>query len=84
MTEQQLLHKSESSSEPQSLAELFHLVKSLLPADQKVVVAPPELKVADAIELMLEHNYSQLPVVAGNAVLVEPPLVDSPVSGKKE
>ncbi|MHC4619375.1 MAG: CBS domain-containing protein [Planctomycetota bacterium] len=58
-----------SSSEPQSLAELFHLVKSLLPADQKVVSAPPEMKVADAIELMLEHNYSQLPIVAGNAVL---------------
>lgn len=69
MGEQQLPEQSESSSEPQSLAELFHLVKSLLPKDQKVVVAPPEMKVAEAIALMLEHNYSQLPVVAGDAVL---------------
>ena len=69
MSEHQLPDSVQSSSEPQSLAELFHLVKSLLPEEQKVVAAPPEMKVADAIELMLEHNYSQLPVVAGNAVL---------------
>lgn len=60
---------SESRVDAQSLAELFHLVRSLIPEDQAIVVARPEMTVAEAIELMQRHNYSQLPVVAGQAVL---------------
>jgi len=59
----------ELQAEPQSLAELFHLVKSLIPEDQKLAVASPEMTVSDAIQLMRKHKFTQLPVVAGQAVL---------------
>ncbi|MFC2031432.1 DUF4268 domain-containing protein [Chloroflexota bacterium] len=52
-----------------SLVEQFHLVRSLVPESQQVVTAPPDMRVGDAIELMNEHKFSQLPVVAGKAVL---------------
>jgi CBS domain-containing protein len=60
---------SESQVDAQSLAELFHLVRNLIPEDQELVVARPDMRVREAIELMQRHNYSQLPVVAGQAVL---------------
>jgi CBS domain-containing protein len=56
-------------TDPQSLTEIFHLVQSLIPEAQRLTPAPPDMKVADAIQLMQKHNYSQLPVVAGDAVL---------------
>jgi CBS domain-containing protein len=60
---------SASETEPQSLAELFHLVKSLIPENQKLYTASPDMTVAEAIQVMHRHNFSQLPVVAGNTVL---------------
>jgi CBS domain-containing protein len=60
---------SGSQVDAQSLAELFHLVRSLIPEDQELVVARPHMIVSEAIQLMQRHNYSQLPVVAGQAVL---------------
>lgn len=60
---------SGSPVDARSLAELFHLVKSLIPEDQKLIVAGPEMRVAQAVRLMQRHNFSQLPVVAGRAVL---------------
>jgi CBS domain-containing protein len=53
----------------QSLAELFHLVRSLMPKDQKLSMASPEMTVAEAVEEMRRCNYSQLPVAVGNVVL---------------
>jgi CBS domain-containing protein len=53
----------------ESLAELFHLVRSLVPAGQQVTTASPSMSVAQAIRLMLKNNFSQLPVVEGKAVL---------------
>ena len=58
-----------SQVESESLAELFHLIRSLIPEDQEVVAVPPEMRVTEAVRLMQRHNYSQLPVVAGRAVL---------------
>jgi len=58
-----------SEAETQSLAELFHLVKSLIPDGQELVVASPEMTVAEAIQLMRRYDFSQLPVVAGQTVL---------------
>ena len=52
-----------------SLAELFHLVGRLVPDGQQVVAAPPNMTVAEAIRIMSEHNFTQLPVTAGKAVL---------------
>lgn len=56
-------------NDPQSLTELFHLVKSLIPADQELITASPDMTVAEAIALMQKHDFSQLPVMAGPAVL---------------
>ncbi len=61
--------KDVTEVEAGSLAELFHLVGSLVPEGQQVIAAPPDMRVAEAIRLMDEHNFSQLPVVAGRAVL---------------
>ena len=58
-----------SESSTGSMAELFHLVKSLIPEGQEVVTVPPDLRVAEAIEIMDKHKFSQVPVVAGNVVL---------------
>jgi CBS domain-containing protein len=60
---------SASKAEAQSLAELFHLVRSIVPEGQEVVSASPEMTVARALQLMRKHNFSQLPVVAGDDVL---------------
>ena len=60
--------KNKPSSE-QSLAELFHLVKSLIPDGQVVERVERHKTVAEAIALMRQYNYTQLPVVSGNAVL---------------
>lgn len=53
----------------QSLAELFHLVRSLVPQDQRLFTASPDMTVAEAIQIMRQHNFSQLPVIAGDTVL---------------
>jgi CBS domain-containing protein len=52
-----------------TLAELFHLVGSLIPQKQKIKVAHRDTTVAQAIAMMRECHYSQLPVVSGKAVL---------------
>lgn len=48
---------------------LFHRLNSVLPKEQEVVSVGPDTPLADAIELMERHGYSQLPIVEGNAVL---------------
>ncbi|MCG3209275.1 MAG: hypothetical protein FOGNACKC_02896 [Anaerolineae bacterium] len=65
-----------ASSEPltpetisQSLTELFHLVRSLIPEDQNLVTVSPNTEVSTAVALMQKYNFSQLPVVAGDDVL---------------
>ena len=52
-----------------SLMDSFHRVNSLLPEDQVVATVGPGTTVAEAIQLMREHGFSQLPVVEGNEVL---------------
>lgn len=52
-----------------TLAELFHLVGSLIPQNHKIKVARRDTTVAQAIATMRECHYSQLPVVSGKAVL---------------
>jgi CBS domain-containing protein len=48
---------SASETEPQSLAELFHLVKSLIPENQEVITASPDMTVAEAVQIMQGHNF---------------------------
>lgn len=52
-----------------SLKDLFHLVKQVLPEAQELVTFPPEKPVAEALALMHECNFSQVPVVEGNWIL---------------
>lgn len=52
-----------------SLVEMFHRVGSLVPGDQQLTTVEPKTRVADALKLMKQHRYSQLPVVVGTAVL---------------
>ncbi|MFM0305196.1 CBS domain-containing protein [Paraburkholderia sediminicola] len=51
------------------VSKLFHQVNRVVPADQRLLTIPPEMAVRDAISLLQEHRFSQLPVVAGESVL---------------
>lgn len=53
----------------ESITELFHLVKSLIPENQELVCVKPDTTVAEAVQIMRRHGYSQLPVTEGDAVL---------------
>ena len=55
--------------EPRSVTQLFHRVGRLIPEAQEVLTIPPDTKAGDALALMAEHAYTQLPVVVGRAVL---------------
>jgi CBS domain len=52
-----------------SLRDLFHLVRQVLPEDQQIVFLGPDTPVADALALMRERGFDQLPVVEGSEVL---------------
>lgn len=55
--------------EPESLVRIFHRVNRLIPEEQSVVQILPDLLVADALKLMKDKGYSQLPVTTGGEVL---------------
>jgi len=59
----------ESVQSVEPIVELFHMVKSLIPEGQAVVVVTPQTTVAAAVEKMQAGDFSQLPVVSGYAVL---------------
>ncbi len=52
-----------------SLRDLFHLVKQVLPEEQELITFSPETLVDEALKVMQEHNFSHVPVVAGDEVL---------------
>lgn len=52
-----------------SLVDSFHLVGSLIPENQSLKTIPKDTTVANALQIMAENHYSQLPVVAGKVVL---------------
>ena len=54
---------------PERLSAFFHMVNRLLPDGQLVVSVPPETTAREALALMRQHGYSQLPVKQGNSVL---------------
>jgi predicted transcriptional regulator len=49
--------------------ELFHRINRIIPANQVVLTVPPSCRVREAVALMREHGYSQIPVVENNEVL---------------
>lgn len=58
-----------SAQPTESIVELFHMVKSLIPEGQQVVTVTPHTTVAAAMEKMRTGEFSQVPVVSGKAVL---------------
>jgi CBS domain-containing protein len=52
-----------------SLRDLFHLIKRVVPEQQMIISIPPDSAASEALSIMSEHNFSQLPVVAGQEVL---------------
>ena len=52
-----------------SLTEVFHRINSVIPDSQKLVTVEPDMAAANALDLLTEHGYTQLPVVVGREVL---------------
>jgi predicted transcriptional regulator len=60
---------SVSARELDLASELFHRINRIIPQDQKLLMIPPTYRVRDAVTLMREHGYSQVPVVNNGEVL---------------
>ena len=54
---------------PKQLSDFFHMVNRLLPDGQVVVAVPPGMPAREALALMRQHGFSQLPVKEGDSVL---------------
>lgn len=54
---------------PPSLLDAFHRINSVLPEDQVIEYVEADTTVGHALALMREHNFSQVPVLAGSHVL---------------
>src|SRR5438552_12200063 len=64
-----ILDHSRAAKELDLASELFHRINRVIPEDQKLLTIPPNCRVRDAVVLMLEHGYSQVPVVDSAEVL---------------
>ena len=64
-----LLDQSSAARELDLVSELFHRINRIIPQDQSVLTIPPTCRVREAIKLMREHGYSQVPVVENKEVL---------------
>jgi len=51
------------------LAHLFHRINSIIPEAQEVVTVAPSAFAAEALALLDQHRFSQVPVVRGGEVL---------------
>lgn len=56
-------------AQPAHLTESFHYVGSLLPDDQEVLTVKPQQTAGEALRVMSENHFSQLPIVARGRVL---------------
>ena len=60
---------AEAQEQDSSFVGVFHLVNSLLPDEQSIQSVSPDTHVKDALKLMRQHGFSQLPVMEGDLVL---------------
>lgn len=51
------------------LTDAFHTVNNLIPDGQQLLVITPDALITDALEIMRQNHYSQLPVIAGSRVV---------------
>jgi CBS domain-containing protein len=54
--------------EPDSVTSLFHRLNRVVPEEQQLLSVPHDMKAADAIRLMTERGFSQVPVLMGTTV----------------
>jgi CBS domain-containing protein len=54
---------------PDGSLALFHRIANVVPDGQVMLAVPTSMPVSQALQLMLENNFSQLPVVEGSTVL---------------
>ncbi len=64
-----VLDTSPIARELDLVSQLFHRINRVLPDDQVPLTIPPDCKASDALKIMLEHRYSQVPVVSEGKVL---------------
>ena len=60
---------NEDSDPKDRFVNLFHLVNALVPDEQNVTVVRPDTPVREALDLMRENGFSQLPVMEGDRVI---------------
>ncbi len=65
----QNLESLPASEEFEWVSELFHRINRVIPADQIVITVSPQTRVKDAMRLMQQHGFSQVPVTEGGEVL---------------
>ena len=63
------IDQQDISSELDLVSELFHRINRVIPANQKLLTFPPEMTAREAITLLRQYGYSQVPVVMGEEVL---------------
>ena len=52
-----------------SITALFHRLNRVLPENQQVLTAPGEMLASEALKLLRQHHYSQVPVVVAGEIL---------------
>ncbi|RFC50800.1 MAG: CBS domain-containing protein [Verrucomicrobia bacterium] len=64
-----VLDDANLSRELDLVTELFHRINRIIPENQKLLTIPPEMPAREAIAILRQRGYSQLPVVIGGEVL---------------
>ncbi|MFA6244705.1 MAG: CBS domain-containing protein [Candidatus Hydrogenedentales bacterium] len=64
-----LLDHPPATRELDLASKLFHQINRIIPPNQKVLTVPPNCRVRQAVALMRQHGYSQVPVVENGEVL---------------
>jgi predicted transcriptional regulator len=64
-----LLDQLPAEKELDLVSELFHRINRVIPSDQQIIKVAPDCLARDALALMREHGYSQLPVVHNGEVI---------------
>ena len=61
--------RSDGRAEQHSLTKAFHRLGKILPDDQRLETIPPEMLASEALKILHENGFSQLPVCVGGHVL---------------
>lgn len=63
-----LLERSAAATELDLASELFHRINRIIPENQDLLSVPPDYLARDAVALLLQHGYSQMPVISNGQV----------------